>query len=231
MTPPTPDSDLPAASHSQAPGPPIAVKEANPSSTTERGTSAQRNAAEAVPPPSPVPPNKVPARRWRRPLWVTTCLIALLVAGSWLFPRVMTALNTVSTDDAYVNGHVTFVAPRVGGQVARVLVEDNNRVRKGDLLVQLDKEPFLVQLSVAQSAVDAARSDLVAAQAQVRAAEGQVRSLRFSLDHAIQEVDNQIALLRAKVAALNSRQAALVRAQSDFDRADKLRDTGAVSPD
>jgi membrane fusion protein (multidrug efflux system) len=51
-------------------------------------------------------------------------------------------LNTVSTDDAYVNGHVTFVAPRVRGQVARVLVDDNYRVRKGDLLVELDKEPF-----------------------------------------------------------------------------------------
>ena len=50
--------------------------------------------------------------------------------------------NTVSTDDAYVNGHVTFVAPRVSGQVSRVLVDDNYRVKKGALLVQLDKEPF-----------------------------------------------------------------------------------------
>ena len=51
------------------------------------------------------------------------------------------ALNTVSTDDAYVNGHVTFVAARVAGQVTKVLVDDNNRVNQGDLLVQLDKEP------------------------------------------------------------------------------------------
>jgi membrane fusion protein (multidrug efflux system) len=39
--------------------------------------------------------------------------------------------------------HVTSVADRVRGQVARVLVDDNYRVRKGDFLVQLDKEPFL----------------------------------------------------------------------------------------
>ena len=50
----------------------------------------------------------------------------VLCAGGYVaFPRVVTALNTVSTDDAYVNGHVTFVAPRVIGQVQRVLVDDN----------------------------------------------------------------------------------------------------------
>ena len=54
---------------------------------------------------------------------------------SW-FPMVRTALNTVSTDDAYVNGHVTFVAPRVAGYVTAVLVDDNQRVKAGDLLAQ-----------------------------------------------------------------------------------------------
>src|ERR1700722_14354130 len=57
-------------------------------------------------------------------------LAVILVFG---IPRVRLALTTVSTDDAFVNGHVTFVAPRVRGQVARVLVDDNNRVHKGDL--------------------------------------------------------------------------------------------------
>jgi len=74
----------------------------------------------------------------------------------------------VSTDDAYVNGYVTFVAPRVTGQIARVLVDDNNRVHKGDLLVQLDPEPYQVQVTIAQAAVVAAQADLVATQAQVR---------------------------------------------------------------
>ena len=68
----------------------------------------------------------------------------LILAGVLWFgiPWVELTLNSVSTDDAYVNGHVTFVAARVRGQVARVLVDDNHRVRKGDLLVLLDKEPF-----------------------------------------------------------------------------------------
>jgi hypothetical protein len=55
-------------------------------------------------------------------------LAAVLIFG---VPWIRLTLNTVSTDDAYVNGHVTFVAARVSGQIARVLVDDNNRVHMG----------------------------------------------------------------------------------------------------
>jgi membrane fusion protein (multidrug efflux system) len=142
---------------------------------------------------------------------------------------VMHVLNTVSTDDAYVNGHVTFVAPRVGGQVTRVLVDDNNRVHKGDLLVQLDKEPYQVEVNIAQASVEAAQADLIAAQAQVRGLAGQTRSARFNLEHAIEDVDNQVAKLRSKVADLASQKATLVKAQQEYDRFAPLAGSGAVS--
>ena len=95
-----------------------------------------------VPEASPKPTAR-PAPGRRRRLIVLCILLAalLLLIG---IPRLLHALNTVSTDDAYVNGYVTFVAPRVSGQVARVLVDDNYRVRKGDVLVELDPEPFQV---------------------------------------------------------------------------------------
>jgi len=76
-------------------------------------------------------------------------VVGLAVAVLLLFfgiPWLIRAFNTVSTDDAYVNGYVTFVAPRVSGQVTRVLVEDNNRVKKGDVLVELDPKPYQVQV-------------------------------------------------------------------------------------
>jgi membrane fusion protein (multidrug efflux system) len=152
-------------------------------------------------------------------------LLVLIAGVRWS----LNALNTVSTDDAYVNGHVTFVAPRVPGQVVRVLVDDNNRVHRGDLLVQLDKEPYQVQVNIAQAAVAAAKADLVTAQAQARATEGKTRSLRFSLDHAIEDVDNQIAVLRSNVATLGSKKAALAKAQADYDRAVPLLKSGAVA--
>jgi len=60
---------------------------------------------------------------------------------------------------------VTFVAPRVSGQVTRVLVEDNNRAKKGDVIVELDPEPYQVQVAIKQAAVDTARANMALAQA------------------------------------------------------------------
>jgi membrane fusion protein, multidrug efflux system len=169
-----------------------------------------------------------PAHRGHRWRWIVGGVLLLIVLAAAV-PWVLHVLGTVETDDAYVNGHVTFVAPRVAGQVARVLVDDNNRVHKGDLLVQLDREPLQVQLNIAQSAVVAAQSDLVAAQSQARSLEGQIRSLRFNLDHSIEDVDNQVALLKSKVATLASQKATLTRAQADYDRAVPLVNSGAVT--
>ncbi len=170
-----------------------------------------------------------PPRVWRRRLvWIAGVIVLVLVLVEGV-PWLHTALTTVSTNDAYVNGHVTFVAARVPGQVTRVLVDDNNRVRAGDLLVQLDKEPYQVRVDIAQAAVDAARADLAVADAQARAVEGQMRSLRFKLDHAIEQVDDQVEQLRSKVTALETDRAELARAQSDFDRSARLRPSGAAS--
>ncbi len=148
----------------------------------------------------------------------------LILAGALWFgiPWVQTSLNTVSTDDAYVNGHVTFVAARVKGQVARVLVDDNYRVRKGDLLVQLDKEPFQIAVAVKKAAVDTATADLQVAKSKVRGLEAEAMSRRRALEHAMEDVDNQVAVLRAKVAGVDKSKAQLALAQVDFDRAAKL---------
>jgi len=191
-------------------------------------------------PKEPVPPNKPagsdqplkptvkPPRKRRR--W--SIVVGALVAAVLLFvgiPRVIRAFNTISTDDAYVNGYVTFVAPRVSGQVTRVLVEDNNRVKQGDVLVELDPKPYQVQVEIKQAAVDTAQANLVLAQANVRGLIGQARSNRFKLTRAIEDVDNQIALLRARVATWEQEKATLVLAQLEFDRAERLLATKVVS--
>jgi membrane fusion protein (multidrug efflux system) len=145
-------------------------------------------------------------------------------------PMIVLAFTTISTDDAYVNGHVTFVAARVPGQVSRVLVDDNMRVRKGDLLLQLDKEPNQVQVDVAKAKVETAKAQLRSAQAEAQALAGKARSTRFFLEHAIEDVHNNVALLRAKVATLETYLAQRARAKSDFDRATAIMKTpGAIS--
>jgi membrane fusion protein (multidrug efflux system) len=188
---------------------------------------ASGKAAEAESSPRQSPAATPPAKR---PLWMWIAggvLIVLLLYEA--IPRVVTAFKTVSTDDAYVNGHVTFVAPRVPGHVVRVMVDDNNRVHKGDLLVQLDKEPYQVQVDIAQSAVGVARSDLLAAQAKDQSLAGLARSQRFDLTHAIEDLKNQVAELHASIAALQAANATLVKARADFQRERQLFETQVIS--
>jgi membrane fusion protein (multidrug efflux system) len=141
----------------------------------------------------------------------------------------MRALSTVSTDDAYVNGHVTFVAPRVAGKVVEVLVDDNNPVKKGNLLVRIDPEPFQVQVNLKRAAVEVARGDLAAAESQARGLEALAHSQRWKIETASEQVNNQIALLRARVATLRTKEATLVRARADYERGRRMVQSGAQS--
>jgi membrane fusion protein (multidrug efflux system) len=179
----------------------------------------------------PIPPaSHLPSHSWRTSLLLVGIVIGVAAGGYVLVPLVLTALNTVSTDDAYVNGHVTFVAPRVAGHVITVLVDDNQRVKKGDLLVQLDKEPYQIQVSIKTSALEAAKRELATAIAQARGLAAQARRSRFKLDHAMEDVRNQIELVKSNVAQLKVEEANLSLTERDYARGDKLIAKGAMSP-
>jgi membrane fusion protein, multidrug efflux system len=183
---------------------------------------------ESVPSPKPAGSDKgrvAKKGRLRTALIIIGAIIVIFV----IIPKAFHAWHTVSTDDAYVNSYVTFVAPRVTGQVARVLVDDNNRVKKGDLLVEVDPEPFQVQVAIKQAAVDSAKAELVTTDATVRSQLAQTRGLHFKLQHAIEDVDNQVALIRARVATWEQSKATQVLAQQEFERATKLLETKVSS--
>jgi membrane fusion protein (multidrug efflux system) len=191
---------------------------ATETTTHEAEPKTSAPSPEAAAPAGAPHPHAANHRR-RRILIVAAVVVAVVACAVWV----------VSTDDAYVNGHVTFVAPRVAGQVTRVLVDDNYRVRKGDLLVQLDKEPYLVAVNIAKATVASAQADLVVATSESRAIEGKMRSLRFGLERAIEDVDNEVALLRSKVATLDSQKALLDKANDDFGRVVPLLHTGSIT--
>jgi len=132
----------------------VETEESNPPSVEKGATPAT--------PAAPIPLTAKPVHRRRRLLMVVGLAVAVLLLFFGI-PWLIRAFNTVSTDDAYVNGYVTFVAPRVSGQVTRVLVEDNNRVKKGDVLVELDPKPYQVQVAIKQAALDTAQANLVLA--------------------------------------------------------------------
>ena len=106
-------------------------------SVEQGGKSLQRD-----PSSTPVPPARH-RPRWKRTLLMGVLaalgLAAILVYG---VPWIQLTLNTVSTDDAFVNGHVTFVAARVSGQIARVLGHAGSIWLFGHRTVNVDLVPL-----------------------------------------------------------------------------------------
>jgi len=196
--------------------------------TKIRTVPTPTDGSPAVTQPEP-PVSAPPVHRYRKWLLCAGAVAALAAGGYFLVPVVNTALNTVSTEDAYVNSHVTYVASRVSGQVMKVLVDDNQRVKKGDLLVQLDKEPYQVQVALKRAAVRVGEANLTAAESAARGLEGQLGAQRWTLQHASEQVDAQVALLRSEVATLHSQEAVVERARADYKRAQGLLPTAAIS--
>src|ERR1700689_2806593 len=139
---------------------------AEPTSTHNADSAPTR---QTPPGAAAVPPEK-PKANPRRKMLLGAFAVLVLAGALWFgIPWVQTTLNTVSTDDAYVNSHVTFVAARVSGQVALVKVDDNDAVVKDQLIVLLDKEPY-------QKEVDRKEADLAKANADYADAEAKVQS-------------------------------------------------------
>ncbi len=201
-------------------------KSETPSAPASAPAGASATHSDHHPEGSAAKPRSHPVRKW---LLIHMAIAAVAVAGYFMYPAVVTMLNTESTDDAYVNGHVTLVAPRVIGQVTRVLVDDNYRVKQGELLVQLDKEPYQVQVAIKRAEVEAAKADLVSAEAQVRGLEATGISQRWQLQSAMEQVANQIANLRANVAAYESKKAMLALAEANYERGKELAPSGGIS--
>ncbi len=137
---------------------------------------------------------------WRRNRkWFILAAIAAVIVWAILrfgVPRIRDALNTVSTDDAFVAGHVTYVSPRIDDVVVEVLVDQNDRVEPGDLLVRLDREPFRIAVEQAESAVEEARANLAQARAQVESQLALARGNWFRRKNAQERIRQQLATLR-----------------------------------
>ena len=120
-----------------------------------------------------------------------------------------------TTDDAFIDGHVTQVTPRVAGHVIKVNVADNQVVHAGDVLVELDPRDYEAALAEAQGKLMAARADLVAANGQVAQAKAQVTTAEAQVEQA-----------RADEGA---KQAEFERASLDVKNYANARKSGVVS--
>jgi membrane fusion protein (multidrug efflux system) len=132
-------------------------------------------------------------------------LVAGLIAGAWY---VFVGSHHVTTDNAYVAGDVVQVSPQIGGMVTKILVEDTQRVKAGQVLVELDATDL--------------RTARARAEAELARAVRDVQGLYASTDALAAQADAR----RAEIAAA---EAALARAQSDLARRREVAAQGGVS--
>lgn len=107
------------------------------------------------------PVNQTYFRRKSKSKWFVPVIILVVLAGIAVVWHYYAGRE--STDDAQIDGHINPISPRVSGTVTQVLVKDNQEVKAGQVLVQLDPRVY-------QVAVEHAEADLAAAQAAAQAA-------------------------------------------------------------
>ncbi len=135
-----------------------------------------------------------------------------------------------STDDAFVEGHVALVGAEVPGRVIEVSVEDNDRVRAGQVLVRLDPAEYEARVAKAKADLDAAMNRERAAHSAAASAEADGRAAETELWRAKQDVERIQSLFDRGVAsrqqldeAIAKRDSALARISAAENRADSER--------
>jgi len=154
--------------------------------------------------------------------------VVVAVGLSVLFLYRGYARTHVSTDDAFVEGSVHMIAPRVAGTVAQILVGDNQRVEAGDLLVKLDPEPFQRAVDEAAALVRSEEGRLLEIRARVTAQEKRVLAMKASLVSTRAAEKGLVAAVSARQAEVLAKSASLNQSQLDLSRAEKLSDQEVI---
>ncbi|SDR55353.1 membrane fusion protein, multidrug efflux system [Paraburkholderia fungorum] len=143
-----------------------------------------------------------------RKIYLTSSLVIVALGLSAALAYGVMRPAGQSTDDAFVSADFTVVAPRVAGQITALSVDDNQVVRKGDLLAQIDNRDYA-------AAVAAAQANVAVAQA--------------AIDNVSASIVQQRSLIDQAAAALNAAHANRDFARADYDRYTDLAQHGAGS--
>lgn len=183
-------------------------------------------------------PQAPPARRSPVKFIVLAMLALAAVAGGWAWLHFR---NRVSSDDAQVDAHIVAIAPKISGNVIAVLVNDNQAVKAGDVLVRIDPRDYQARVDMARAALVQAESQVTTSrtmvpmtnestQSGVSGASAQLSDARAELDRAQLSYEmaasSDIAVSEAKV---RSKQASNERAQADLARMKPLLDKEEIS--
>ncbi len=163
------------------------------------------------------------SRSPRLRMFVIVGVVVLLVAGFFLW-RYFNSYE--STDDAQVDGHLNPVSARVGGHVEKLLVEDNQYVRAGQPLAQIDARDYQVLVARAKADYDNAVAEAQAAGANVPITSTSTSSQLAAANADVTSAEAALAAARQQYEAANAQMAQAeannVKAQNDLARYKQL---------
>ena len=177
--------------------------------------------ADQTPTPQPVEPAETeieaPRSRRRGILVVVGVLVVLIALGVW-----WRSTYSEDTDDAQVNGHLIQISSRIGGHVLNVDVEENQVVKAGDPIAELDPKDYQVAVENAEAALASAKANAAAARVTVpittintgsnlRSANADVTGAHASVEQA----EQQLSAARANVVQAEANN---TKAQQDLER-------------
>ena len=193
-------------------------------------SAVRQSRPQAVPPTGATEPAAGPPRK-RRPFLILGIVAFAVLVG--LGAVMIYNHGKESTDDAQVEADVVPIAPRVSGMVKRLVVVENQRVKKGDLLVELDDADYAARFDEMKAELETAEAQAAAADAQADVAAASARggfsSAQAQLTGSAASVGNAKAQIAAAGAGLKRAEADVAKAELDYDRARELR-AGNVIP-
>jgi membrane fusion protein (multidrug efflux system) len=158
-------------------------------------------------------------------------ILAVVVVGGWGAYAWSTA-DQQNTDDAQVESEVVGIAPRVGGQISKVLIKEDQQVKKGDVLFEIDDADYTAREAQAAAELETAQAQAAASDAQLdvvrHTAKGGLSSAQAMVSGSsvgVYSADAQIAVAKA---GLLRAQADLHRTEQDLARQKELRAANAV---
>lgn len=175
--------------------------------------------AETTTATQPTAETEIEQPKSRRTGIIVVVLLVLVVAGVALWWH---STFSEDTDDAQVNGHLIQVSARIAGQVLKVDVEENQQVKAGDTICELDPRDFQVAVENAQAALASAQANAAAANVNVPLTTintgSNLRSAGADVSGSHASVEQAQSQLEAAHARVVQAQANLTKAQADLDR-------------
>jgi membrane fusion protein (multidrug efflux system) len=169
----------------------------------------------------------------KRIIFAIVAVVVIVMAVIWGVPWLMYSLSHEGTDDAHVAADEVAVTSKIPERIDRILVDTNQPVRRGELLIVLDNKDELAKLRQAQAQYDLAvanqRATTQQGQGGVSQAGGEIANVQAQVPVAQDAVAQASAQLLAAQAQVPAAQQAYDKAQADFARVDSLVKTGDVA--